>query len=205
MWKKVITQEELDVILRKHRLWFENEYGGERANLSGCNLSGCNLSEANLSRANLSRTNLSRANLSGTNLSRADLSETDLSEAILLEADLSGADLSGAILLGTTLWGTKLQGAELQRADLSGAHLDNSSLPLCCGSLRANFDDQQLIQIAYHLVKAGLNSKNASAETKAELAKLIDFANQFHRVNSCGKIELTGEFLAKAKEEREQQ
>ena len=105
-----------------------------------------------------------RANLSGANLSEADLREADLSEA-----DLSGADLS--------------------EADLSGADLDYSGLPLWCGSLSAHFDDKQLKQIAYHLVKAGLQSKNASDETQAELRKLIQFANGFHRAEKCGFIE----------------
>ena len=77
---------------------------------------------------------------------------------------------------------------EGERANLSGANLDYSCLPLWCGSLEAHFDDKQLTQIAYHLVKAGLNSKNASEKTKAELEKLIDLANNFHRVEECGKI-----------------
>ena len=89
-------------------------------------------------------------------------------------ADLSHADLSDADLRG---------------ADLSGANLDFSCLPLWCGSLSANFDDRQLKQIAYHLVKAGLQSKNASEEAKAELRKLIPFANGFHRSEECGLIE----------------
>ena len=89
-------------------------------------------------------------------------------------ADLSSADL---------------RYADLRGADLRGADLDFSCLPLWCGSLSAHFDDRQLIQIAYHLVKAGLQSKNASKETKQELSKLIDFANKFHRVDECGKIE----------------
>lgn len=108
-----MKKEELEVFLRKHKLWVENNTDGERADLS-------------------------RANLS--------------------------------------------------RANLSGADLDYSSLPLWCGSLRGNFDDKQLKQIAYHLVKAGIGSCNASKETKTELAKLIDFANGFHRVEECGKI-----------------
>ena len=89
-------------------------------------------------------------------------------------ANLSGADLSGADLRG---------------ADLSGADLDYSGLPLWCGSLSAHFDDKQLKQIAYHLVKAGLQSKNASDEAQAELRKLIQFANGFHRAKECGFIE----------------
>ena len=99
-------------------------------------------------------------------------------------ADLSGADLSGADLSGANLREADLSGTNLKRADL-----DYSCLPLWCGSLDANFDDEQLYQIAYHLVRAGLHSKNASDETKDELSKLIDFANKFHRVNECGEIE----------------
>ena len=100
---------------------------------------------------------------------RADLREADLSGADLREADLRGDDLS--------------------EADLREADLDYSGLPLWCGSLSAHFDDKQLRQIAYHLVKAGLQSKNASDETQAELRKLIQFANGFHRAKKCGLIE----------------
>ena len=115
------------------------------------------------------RADLSRANLSGADLHWADLRGADLREADLRGADLSGADLSGA--------------------DLREANLDYSGLPLWCGSLSAHFDDKQLKQIAYHLVKAGLQSKNASDETQAELRKLIQFANGFHRAKECGFIE----------------
>lgn len=84
---------------------------------------------------------------------------------------------------------TKGERADLRGADLRGADIDFSCLPFWCGSLRAHFDDRQLRQIAYHLVKAGLQSKNASHETESELAKLIDFANGFHRAKECGFIE----------------
>lgn len=89
------------------------------------------------------------------------------------------------------LWLEKVPGGEravLRWADLKGAALDYSCIPLWCGSLDVHFDDIQLYQIAYHLVRAGLYSKNASEETKKELSKLIDFANKFHRVEQCGEI-----------------
>src|SRR5574344_625855 len=104
---------------------------------------------------------------------RADLSDADLRGANLRGADLSDADLLGA----------NLRGADLLGADLSGANLDYSCLPLWCGSLSANFDDRQIIQFVYHIVKSGLNSTNTSDEIKSELAKLIDLANRFHNVN----------------------
>ena len=140
---KKITQEELEVFLRKHKLWLDGNKDGVRANLEGANLEGANL---------------------------------------------RGANLEGANLGGANLEGANLRGANLRGANLRGADLDYSCLPLWCGSLAANFDDRQLIQIAYHLVKAGLQSNNASEDTKAELSKLIEFANKFHRVGECGKI-----------------
>ena len=196
--------KKLNEILKNHQKWLRNEEGGIKANLSSADLSGAELRCAKLSGADLSGANLSSADLSGADLSSADLSGADLSSAELRCADLSGAELrcanlSGAYLSGAYLRCAKLSGADLScaelscaylsYADLSGADLDFSCLPLWCGSLTAHFDDRQLKQIAYHLVKAGLNSKNASKKTKKELSKLIDFANGFHRVNECGKIE----------------
>ena len=143
-----MTRNEISEILRKHKMWIDDEEGGERANLSGADLRG--------------------ADLSGADLSGADLSGADLIEANRSRADLRGADLSGA--------------------DLSGANLDFSCLPLWCGSLNAEFDDKQIIQIVYHAVKSGINSKNTSDEVKNELSKLIGLANKFHRVQECGTI-----------------
>ena len=126
------------------------------------------------------------ADLRGANLRDADLDGADLRDADLRDADLRDANLRDA----------DLRGADLRDANLRDADLDFSCLPLWCGSLTAHFDDKQLRQIAYHLVKAGLNSKNASEETKKELAKLVDFANEFHRVDECGKITTKSEEIA---------
>ena len=124
-----MTQEELNEVLRLHKLWLNHKKGGKKANL-------CN--------KNLSHLSLDRASLNG--------------------------------------------------ASLNGANIDFSCLPLWCGSLTAHFDDRQLTQIAYHLVKAGLHSKNASEETKRVLSKpdLVEFANGFHRVDECGRIKCEG-------------
>ena len=178
MAQRRIEQGELDELVRKHKLWLEGEDGGERLALVNCNLS----------RSNLSGSNLSGSDLSGSDLSGSDLSWSDLSGSDLSRSDLSGSDLSGSNLSRSNLSRSNLSGSNLSWSNLSRSDLDYSVLPLWCGSLKANFDDKQLIQIAYHLVRAGLNSDNASNETKTELEKLIGFANKFHRVDECGKI-----------------
>lgn len=170
---KKYTTEEIKEILGKHKKWLRNEEGGCRADLYGADLYGANLYGADLRYADLRGADLRYADLLRANLRRADLRDADLCGADLYWADLYWADLRGVNLCG---------------ANLRYADLDYSVLPLWCGSLDANFDDRQLKQIAYHLVRAGLQSKNASEETKHELAKLVGFANGFHRVDECGKI-----------------
>ena len=164
-----MNKKELDCVISKHKEWINGD-GGEYASLSHEDLRGASLRYADLS----------HADLSGADLSDADLRGASLRHANLRYADLTGADLRGA----------NLTGADLRGADLRDANLDYSCLPLWCGSLEAHFDDRQLVQIAYHLVKAGLQSKNASEEAKTELSKLIDFANKFHRVDECGEIKM---------------
>ena len=104
------------------------------------------------------------------------------------DPDGKRADLSGANLSYANLSGADLSYANLRGADLSSADIDFSCLPLWCGSLSAHFDDRQIIQVIYHTVKSGLNSKNTGEEVKNELTKLIDLANRFHRVDECGRI-----------------
>ena len=137
---RIITQEELSIVLEKHGKWLRGKPGGERANLRYADLSG--------------------ANLSG--------------------ADLSGANLSGA----------DLRDADLRYADLSGANLDYASWPLWCGSLHAQIDDRQAKQLLYHVLSAVSYSDNCSDDLKAVLLTEdnIAVANQFHRVDKCGKL-----------------
>ena len=120
---------------------------------------------------------------------RADLCKADLRGADLRYANLRYADLRYANLHEADLRGATLHKADLYKADLRGADLDYSCLPLWCGSLSAHFDDKQVVQLVYHTVKAGLQSKNTSEKVKEELVKLKDLANQFHRVQECGRIE----------------
>jgi hypothetical protein len=55
------TKQELDEILRLHKLWLENNKDGVRADLRSANLSWADLRSANLRSADLSSANLSWA------------------------------------------------------------------------------------------------------------------------------------------------
>ena len=83
-----ISKEELNEILQKHKMWLNNDKGGERADLRGADLRSIHLRFADLR----------FADLRGTDLKNADLRGADLSDANLRGADLRGADLRYADL-----------------------------------------------------------------------------------------------------------
>jgi Pentapeptide repeats (8 copies) len=68
-----MNKEQLTDILRLHKMWLNDEEGGNRANLSGANLSEADLSGANLRWANLKGADLRGADLKGADLSGANL------------------------------------------------------------------------------------------------------------------------------------
>ena len=170
-----MKQEELQKILEAHGKWINGEYGGARADLREADLRGADLREANLRGANLSGANLREANLSGADLRRANLRGADLRRANLRGADLREANLSGA----------DLREANLSGADLSGADLDFSCWPLWCGGLAVKVCKRIAVQLAYHFCKLDCDDPEYIAARNA----ILDFANQFHRVDECGKLE----------------
>lgn len=124
------------------------------------------------------------------NLRGADLRIADLRIANLRGADLRGADLEGAYLEGADLEGAYLRRADLRRANLGGANLEGADLdyscwPLWCGSLGARVCKRIAAQLAYHFCRLVCDDPEVIAAQNA----LIPLANQFHRVDECGKIE----------------
>lgn len=183
-----MTNEDIKDKVKKHVKWLRGEADGARAIFASSDLKSANLGCKNLNSADFRCADLGYARLSGSLLKSANFEFSNLRHA-----DFSGANLSLANLTYTDLKWADFNHTELFDADLKGADIDFSCLPLRCGALYVHFDDRQLRQIAYHLVKAGMYSKNASVETKKELNKLVDFANGFHRAKECGLIEKMGE------------
>ena len=118
-------------------------------------------------------------------LREAILRGADLCRANLSEADLSGANLSGANLSGAYLSRANLCRAYLSGADLCGADLDYSCWPLWCGSLDVKVDARIARQLAYHFCRLDCDDPEYLEARKA----IAKFANGFHRVDECGRIE----------------
>lgn len=155
-----MKQNEINEIIRKHEMWLENRAGGKRAYLC-------------------------RADLFVADLRLADLRRADLCGAVLYGADLRRADLRRADLRGADLYGADLYRAVLCGADLRGANLDFSCWPLWCGSLDVTVDKRIAAQLAYHFCRVRCDDPEVKEAQKA----LAHLANQFHRVDECGKIE----------------
>ena len=128
---------------------------------------------------------LKGADLRGANLRGANLKGADLSRANLMEANLRDTNLINTDLRGTDLRGADLRGANLRGANLNGADLDYSCYPLWCGSLHIKADKRLACQLAYHLCSLQCDD----ADYIKMRNSILDFANQFHRVNECGKLE----------------
>lgn len=72
-----------------------------------------------------------------------------------------------------------------ERADLRGADLDYSCWPLWCGSLDVKVDARIARQLAYHFCRLDCDDPEYLEVRKA----ITKFANGFHRVDECGRIE----------------
>lgn len=105
--------------------------------------------------------------------------------ANLRGANLRGANLECAYLAGANLECANLANANLRGANLAGANLDYSCWPLWCGSLRnVRIDKRIFAQLAYHLCRVIVDDDECKAAQRA----LYPIANQFHRVNECGRL-----------------
>ena len=111
-----------------------------------------------------------RANLRKSDLRQSDLREAVLREAVLREAVLREADL---------------RKSDLRKSDLRGADIDYSCWPLWCGSLDVKVDARIAAQLAYHFCRLDCDDPDYIAARNA----ILDFANTFHRVEECGKLE----------------
>lgn len=107
-------------------------------------------------------------------------SENGGKRAVLRCADLRSADLRGA-----DLQDANLQGANLRGANLRGADLDYSYWPLWCGSLDVKVDRRIAAQLAYHFCRLDCDDPDYIEARNA----IVNFANEFHRVEECGWLE----------------
>lgn len=94
------------------------------------------------------------------------------------------ADFRATDLSGTDFKDTDLRHANLRGADIRGADIGFSCWPLWCGSLDVKIDRRIFCQLAYHLCRVIADNDDC----KAAQLMLGKIANEFHRVDECGRV-----------------
>jgi len=135
---KKLTQNELDVMLRKHYGYLQRRIDAGFRNpgdggvsvlcLDSFNLSGLDFSNRHLTFSSFERSDLTGCNFEGSNLiascfTDADCTRTNFSYANLVDSDFRGANLCNTNFGFATLAGVEFETAELQNVNLTDAKL----------------------------------------------------------------------------------
>lgn len=122
-----------------------------------------------------------KANFDNFNLSGMTFTGANLEGARFFGSTLISADFRSANLKNCNFRHCDLRNADFREADLRGALLDFSSFPLWCGGTRFKTDARLVAQVLAHLC-----SLDVPPEVRAELDKILPFAQTSHRAIDCG-------------------
>lgn len=111
-------------------------------------------------------------------------------QSLEIDAETISAAVQNAVKSEANLRGANLRRADLSEADLRGADFDFSCWPLWCGSLNVKIDKRIFCLLLYHALRAGQSVDDPEVKRLFEIPEIVNLANQFHRVDECGKIEL---------------
>jgi hypothetical protein len=121
--RKQITQEELNEVVRLHKLWLSKNPEGKRAEFCGLGLTNIEIINADLRYADFTMAFLHDVNLSGSNLFKCQFFKASLWNVNLLNTNLQRCRFDKAYLDDT----------DFTVANLKNAHLDGIKVRNCNG------------------------------------------------------------------------
>ena len=126
-----------------------------------------------------------RADMRGADMQGANMRHANIRGANFGGTNMRCADMRGADMQDADMWGADMQGANMRGADMRGADIDYACWPLWCGSFDVIVDARIAAQLAYHFCRLVCDDPMYIAARNA----IVEFANQFHRVDECGRLE----------------
>lgn len=143
------SRDELNEIVRKHKLWLDHDPEGEKINLYDADLKG------------------------------ADLMGVNLSHSKLINANLSGADLSGADLMGVNLSGADLSGADLEHVNYINVRYNEYTafFALCCPEKGDFIGYKQASGYIVELLITGKRSSATTRRCRCSEAKVLSITS----------------------------
>ena len=126
-----------------------------------------------------------RADMRGADMQGANMRHANIRGANFGGTNMRGANMRGADMQDADMWGADMQGANMRGADMRGADIDYACWPLWCGSFDVIVDARIAAQLAYHFCRLVCDDPMYIAARNA----IVEFANQFHRVDECGRLE----------------
>jgi hypothetical protein len=125
-----MTQQELDEIVERHKLWLEHKEGGARADFSGKDIRYVDLSGKNLWGAYFRETILIGVNFNGANLGYTDFRRAYIESTDFIGTCLGYADFRHAHFNRVDFSGASCGFMDLRGAGTSGTHLIAIKLPV---------------------------------------------------------------------------
>ncbi|MDH5722722.1 MAG: pentapeptide repeat-containing protein, partial [Alphaproteobacteria bacterium] len=154
-------QDNLNVVLEKHKMFLEGKVGGARAVLQYQNLSGLKFYNRDLSQADFTGSIFDNADLSNGTYKSSIFYGCSLQNADLSDADFSRSDLRGAILSGANMEGIDLTSADMRSGKIMNKNKDGALENMDRGVDVDN--DQETIIIGARLKNAKMDNLKAGS------------------------------------------
>jgi len=115
---KKMTQQDLNLVVEKHKRFMIGQKNGQRACLKFTDLSGLNLQGVDLSHADFTGSNLTDSNMSNGIFVSSCFFACDIRNANLENTNFRRADFRGAYVAGANLTGADLDSADLREGKI---------------------------------------------------------------------------------------
>lgn len=180
MNRKLLEENDFLNLIKAHEQWLTSGGAeGKRLVLNKYMLPPIKLVEVNLSEAQFLRCVFSANTVfNGCIFSEAEFMKCRMSGALFFACEMRGVNFAETHLnfcdfSKSDLRGCSFDGADLSHADLRQARISDAAWPLTLENLTVNVDDTQVMQLLYHVVSNGLQSKHTSDSVKKLLATLV--------------------------------